>query len=80
MAFNKKAIKCNICGLPGIVKYRATSLIDETVPEGKVEMRTHQVKCLGHIGIHPSKWNKHPQYDKFLKHAVRQRGASNETS
>ena len=58
----KKLNKCNICGYP---KYIKIKVFNEELNRMKEE--SHLVGCLGHIGIHPSMWNKHPDYDKYRK-------------
>ena len=55
--------KCNICGLPGVIVYQE---MDEHT--GRVEKKSHTVGCLGHQGIHPSLWNKHPDFHKYHKY------------
>lgn len=67
---NKKKIPCSICGYPDEVKY------EDKDEDGCTVFKTHIVECLGHGGVHPSMWNKHPDYTKFQKYSVRQRQES----
>jgi hypothetical protein len=48
--------KCNICGYPGLVKYKNL--------ESGVE-ETNRVECLGHLGLLEYLWNKHPNFRKY---------------
>jgi len=67
-----KEIICNICGFPGKITYK-----EEDRDTGKVKTTTHEVKCLGHEGIHPSMWNRHPEYTKYQKYALRRKRENN---
>ena len=46
-------IKCNICGYPSVVTYQ-----EQDKESGKIRDMHHTVDCMGHIGVHPSFWNK----------------------
>jgi len=45
--------KCNICGYPAIVNY-----VETDKDTGKVVVKSHEVQCLGHEGVHPAYWNR----------------------
>ena len=62
MENEKKRIPCNICGLPGKVRYK-----EQDSDTGEIKWKEHEVKCLGHTGIHPAAWYKHKEYDKYRK-------------
>ena len=63
----KKLNKCNICGLPDLVKYQ-----EKDEDTSKIEEKEHLAPCLGHQYIYPWLWNKHPDYDKFRRFFLQQ--------
>jgi len=73
----KAKLKCSICGYPDVVSYK-----EENPETGELVTRTHEVPCLGHIGIHPRLWNmsarnvgqefiRSPVYEDFKKARAR---------
>lgn len=64
---DKKSKSCNICGYPAYLTYE-----EENSQTGKRETKTIYVRCLGHEQLHPSKWNLHPDHDKYQSYHGRQ--------
>lgn len=74
-------IVCNICGCPREVTYQ-----EQDHETGKVRIARHTVDCGGHIGIHPSLWNKaggnssggvrslgYSEYEKYYQQLAKER-------